>query len=375
MYIKHRFGKILAIMLVTVVFVNFTGYDVALAAGYSAYAYSLNLKPEDSDEFIDRIRAESSSYTSSNSAVRYSTEVTQSHFESNTHNIKYWASEGNSYGNIWSNDSRSHVDFYLSDLNLKSKWGGNSSSNLEFLFLAACNLVNGEGSNPRKLLANAMIGPGAMRAICGYHSYAPSDADLQVVEKFMDYAETGESVKSSWMQANEYVYNYGTGARSNCKNYIVLTHDNNSQYSRFPGFPGNTYSRPTSSTSIVRFSRSFPNGNDQELTGLSLKESLTAEQRAKLQSMIPENLPTLRPSDVTLAAVEYTHLVPDTGDVIAITNDEIKDTSLTITESAAKQAALSHIVTAYSGIESSDLQSSVTEIAPIVKARHRSWRF
>lgn len=84
---KHRFGKILAIMLVTVVFVNFTGYDVALAAGYSAYAYSLNLKPEDSDEFIDRIRAESSSYTSSNSAVRYSTEVTQSHFESNTHNI------------------------------------------------------------------------------------------------------------------------------------------------------------------------------------------------------------------------------------------------------------------------------------------------
>ena len=85
---------------------------------------------------------------------------------------------------------------------MKSKWGGNSSSNLEFLFLAACNLVNGEGSNPRKLLANAMIGPGAMRAICGYHSYAPSDADLQVVEKFMDYAETGESVKSSWMQAN-----------------------------------------------------------------------------------------------------------------------------------------------------------------------------
>ena len=41
-------------------------------------------------------------------------------------------------------------------------------------------------------------------------------------------------------------------------------------------------------------SRSFPNGNDQELTGLSLKESLTAEQSAKLQSMIPENLPTLK---------------------------------------------------------------------------------
>ena len=96
--------------------------------------------------------------------------MTQSSFTANTHNIKYWASEGNEYGEIWSNDPSVNVSFNLMDLNLKQKWGGNSSSSLEFLFLAACNLVNGAGANPRKELANAMIGPGAMRAICGYHA-------------------------------------------------------------------------------------------------------------------------------------------------------------------------------------------------------------
>jgi hypothetical protein len=367
---KHRLEKILAIILLAVVLVGFTGYDVASAAGYSAYAYSLNLKPEDSQEFINRIRAASSSYTASNTAVRFSTQVTQSHFEANTHNIKYWASEGNSSGEIWSIDfSGSNVDFYLSDIDLKSKWGGNSSSDLEFLFLAACNLVNGEGSNPRNQLANAMIGPGAMRAICGYHSYAPSAADEQVVEKFMDYVETGESVKSSWMQANEYVYSYGSGSRDNCKNYIVLTHDNNSQYSRFPGFPGSTYSRPTSSTSIVRFSRSFPDGNDQELRSLSLTSTPTDEQRMHFQNSISEALPLLSHTDVTLSATEYTHLASDTNGVVSIVNDEIKDTPISLTESTAKQTALSHILSAYAGIEAKDLDSSAAQIAPIVKAQ------
>lgn len=64
------------------------------------WAYSLNLAPEDSQEFISRIRAKSSGYTTSNSVVRESGAVTQSSFTANTHNIKYWASEGNEYGEI-----------------------------------------------------------------------------------------------------------------------------------------------------------------------------------------------------------------------------------------------------------------------------------
>jgi len=75
----------------------------------------------------------------------------------------------------------------------------------------------------------------------------------------MEYAKTGESVKSSWIKANEYV----AGLNNNQKdalaaNYAVLTHYGDVQYSRFPGFPGNTYGRPDSSSKkILRFRRNI----------------------------------------------------------------------------------------------------------------------
>lgn len=295
--------------------------------------------------------------------------MTQSSFTANTHNIKYWASEGNEYGEIWSNDPSVNVSFNLMDLNLKQKWGGNSSSSLEFLFLAACNLVNGAGANPRKELANAMIGPGAMRAVCGYHENAPSEADLQVVDKFMDYAESGESVKSSWMQANEYVYNYGTGARSYCKNYIVLTHNNNSQYSRFPGFPGNTYSRPTTSTSIVRFTRAYPNGNAQELTGYVVGDTLTNEQIVDFNSNLSRVLPTINLSTVTLQTrTSANNLVDNDDGVIEISNFEIGHTPISIDEKEAAESALAYISEEYIGLQPEALENSLMTIAPIVMA-------
>lgn len=67
---KHLIPKLLAITLSLALVVCTFGYADAYAAGYSAYAYSLNLAPEDSQEFISRIRAQSSNYTTSNSAVR-----------------------------------------------------------------------------------------------------------------------------------------------------------------------------------------------------------------------------------------------------------------------------------------------------------------
>lgn len=236
------------------------------------------------------------------------------------------------------------------------------------MFLAACNLVNGAGANPRKELANAMIGPGAMRAICGYHENAPSAADLQVVDKFMDYAESGESVKSSWMQANEYVYNYGTGAKSYCKNYIVLTHNNNSQYSRFPGFPGSTYSRPTTSTSIVRFSRAYPNGNSQELTGYVIGDTLTNEQVTEFSQNLSNVLPAISLNAVALQARTSDHLVDNEDGVIVLSNSEIGHTPISMSEKEAAETAFAHIANEYIGLQADAFENSVMNVAPIVMA-------
>jgi len=338
----------------------------ASAAGYAAYAYSLNSDSSDCDTFIDRLKEQSSNY--SGAVSRDPDDVTQYHFEANTHNIKYWSSEGNASGEVWGTGNSS-VSFNLFDLDLEDIWGGDSSSDLEFVFLAACNLINGDGSNPRRLLANAMIGPGAIRAICGYHESAPSAADEAVVDAFMDYAETGESVKSSWMLANEYVYNNLGDEYDvwNCRNYIVLTHDNNSQYSRFPGFPGNTYARPTSSSTIVRFSRAYQDGNDQELRSMNLQGTTTAEQLAAFGAALPDEVIPLQAETISLTAVEYDSLVQKDG-VVSIVNDEIKDSPVTLTESSAQQTALTHILSDYSGLTQADLANAVVEVAPIVKA-------
>lgn len=207
-----------------------------------------------------------------------------------------------------------------------------------------------------------------MRAVCGYHENAPSEADLQVVDKFMDYAESGESVKSSWMQANEYVYNYGTGAKSYCKNYIVLTHNNNSQYSRFPGFPGSTYSRPTTSTSIVRFSRAYPSGNDQELTGYVIGDALTDEQITELNNNLSNVLPTIRLNTVALQVRTSDHLVDNDDGVINISNSEIGHTPVSMSEKEAAETALAYIADEYIGLQDGAFENSAMTVAPIVMA-------
>lgn len=207
-----------------------------------------------------------------------------------------------------------------------------------------------------------------MRAICGYHENAPSAADLQVVDKFMDYAESGESVKSSWMQANEYVYNYGTGAKSYCKNYIVLTHNNNSQYSRFPGFPGSTYSRPTTSTSIVRFSRAYPNGNSQELTGYVIGDTLTNEQVTEFSQNLSNVLPAISLNAVALQARTSDHLVDNEDGVIVLSNSEIGHTPISMSEKEAAETAFAHIANEYIGLQADAFENSVMNVAPIVMA-------
>lgn len=179
--------------------------------------------------------------------------ITSNNFYDKSKTIKYWSSHGLLDGTLYGNDNNS-VSF---NIKKSFSWAGGK---LEFVFLAACNQLNKDGG-PLNTYANAMLGAKAVRVICGYHSKAPDGGDNLVAKKFMDYAKTGESVKSSWIKANEYV----AGLNNNQKdalaaNYAVLTHSGNVQYSRFPGFPGNTYTRPDSSSKkILRFRKNVEN--------------------------------------------------------------------------------------------------------------------
>lgn len=96
--------------------------------------------------------------------------------------------------------------------------------------------------------------------------------DDEIAKKFLKFAKTGESVKSSWIKAKE------AGDDDDilhAKNYAVLTHAGNAQYSRFPGFSSKTYTRPgKSSKKIIRFRRGVEDGEKIVQTSNLKKKSL-----------------------------------------------------------------------------------------------------
>lgn len=237
----------LAIIALPFVQVNAAGKTVAgfKNNSYASQGYS------DAKIVVDGVYAKDSAY-SKNYKEGY--DVSQSDFFSKNHTIKYWSSHGSSAGYVYGD-----ANDVSAQMTSSTKFSG---GNLEFLFLCACYQLTGDGSNPRAWYANSMIGNNAVRVICGYHEQAPKKSDYMVAEEFITTAKTGESVKSSWMIANLNVYTeHGYTAP---KDFLVLTHNNNSQYSRFEGFPGNTYSRPgSSSTSILRFSYVNQSGTNQ----------------------------------------------------------------------------------------------------------------
>lgn len=317
------------------------------AAGKTIEAFKNNNYTGTSDcqEMINGIKSQNSSYTST--YKKSTSSITRTDFTRKTKAIKYWASHGSNYGKLWGD---SGVSINIMNLN-NFKWSG---SNLEFVFLAACNQLDGANQNPRAKYANAMLGSNAVRVICGYHEAAPktgTNHDAAVARNFIAKAKTGESVKSSWIQANQI---YGSS------NYCVLTHAGNVQYSRFEGFPGATYARPgESSKSILRFSAANPSGTNQTLS------------RAVSTLMKNESIPTYRIKainrDVRVdSKAETTVLKLD--DYVTTQNNEISSTKVKISEKTAKQYADQWLDSVFVGIKETDFDDSFLSIKPIVMA-------
>lgn len=234
---------------------------------------------------------------------------------------------------------------------------------LEFAFLAACRQLDGSGSNPRKRYANAMIGNKAVRVICGYHEQAPAAKDKDVADKFIEYAKTGESVKSSWILANKYWQDkgYSTGV------YCVLTHSGDVQYSRFPGFPGNTYSRPgASSTSILRFSQANPNGTTQPHKAISTS-SIMKESKDIVNAEVPDYVLKATPVKLNVQSnIDMTVLRDDMN--LMMIGDEIGNVPVNITEQEAIDNCKDALENSISNYSSIDTSSMVVSVIPIIMA-------
>lgn len=283
---RKRMKKVL-ISFMMIGIMLFTSCFTCEAAGKTVIGLENN-KPSgtsDASSFVSKIKAYDSGYVTK---YKPPSSVTNSDFFDKTYTIKYWSSHGSNSGKVWGADSKASVNIF----NQNFSWAG---GNLEFVFLAACRQLDGLGSNPRKRYANAMIGNKAVRVICGYHEQAPAAKDKDVADKFISYAKTGESVKSSWILANKYWQDkgYSTGV------YCVLTHSGDVQYSRFPGFPGKTYTRPgTSSKTILRFSQANPNGITQarslEMKNIEVPNYVLKAKPIKLKVKKNNNMKVLR---------------------------------------------------------------------------------
>ncbi len=224
--------------------------------------------------------------------------------------------------------------------------------------MAACYQLSGDKN--RGKYANAMIGNKAVRVICGYREKAPgagASKDGAVVDNFIKYAKTGESVKSSWILANK---EYGNN------NYLVLTHKGNVQYSRFEGFPGNTYSRPgAGSTTILRFSSAKPNGVTQPRNLLgNLK---LGEETDGTDITIPNYAIKATNVDVSVKEDMDVTVLSDDGGTTTL-NGELKDQSVEITADEAENRTAEWLNEAFEGVNFTDFDNGNLELREIVAA-------
>ena len=322
------------------------------AAGKTIEAYKNNsyIGTSDCEVMINGVKSQVPSYTSTFKNKNSNPGITQSDFTGKAKAIKYWASHGSNSGALWGD---SGVSFNIMNIS-NFKWSG---SNLEFVFLAACNQLDGANQNPRAKYANAMIGNKAVRVICGYHESAPpagTNHDAAVATNFIAKAKTGESVKSSWIQANQI---YGSA------NYCVLTHSGNVQYSRFEGFPGLTYSRPgSSSTTILRFSAANPGGTNQPLTSGGSSFSTLIQELD-----IPDY--SLKAKETTISVVSTVKTtVLKLDSYLTTQNGEIGDEEVKLSEDEALSQAKEWIEYTFDGVSLDDFEGAELTILPIVMA-------
>lgn len=356
-------SKIVLVLNITIIISFSTHFQELLAAEKTIEAFKStdwsSKSFSDAKVLYEGVISYDSSYTGT-----YSETVDSSNFYSKSSNIKYWASHGNSLGELWGTNSNSSNMFVSIFEKPTFSW---ANGELEFVFLGACNQLNKEDNNPAKKYAQAMLGSKAVRVICGYHSFAPDLADYRVSQKFLEYAKTGESVKSSWIKANEYVYN--VDGYTNCKNYAVLTHTGNAQYSRFPGFSSTTYPRPDlSSRTILRFRKGKENGEVFYMSPSSNKIGTSHFINKGKYHVSEKEIPRyrLKASNIDLNASESCEdIVFHDRDTLALNSGEIGNQAITLDESMILSKSQEYFQSNYTSSKEISFDPDNVEIEPI----------
>lgn len=335
----------------------FQSSSVACAATKTVQAVRSN-NSNDSTLFYNSVTGVSG-YTGKNLAPSSATEA---NFRNNTRTIKYWSSHGLNGGSaegtpVVYGDGTGYSSGRISSAGNASYWKGGE---LEFVILAACRQLDGNGANPRATYAKAMTGSTKnLRVIAGYHEGAPkSPGDETIVNKLMPLLKAGESLKSAWITAHTQA-NWGT--------YLVLTHSGNAQYSRFPGFPGATYTRPTG-TSILRFSSANPNGTAQTYSlnnPVTLSNGLIANTNLSAEHEIPNYALKATPREIEIDENAPVMVYRDEN-AVTVTQNEIGDTVVDFDADHAIIKSEEWLGTMVEGLEAGDLDTY--EISPLVMA-------
>lgn len=341
----------LKIVMVGLVLVLIIGQTVFAAGNYKIQALKMNTfvgKGNDTTIFANGVKNNISSYTYTVNSK--TTAITTDDFYNNSSYIKFWSSHGLTTGKLYGSQS-GNCEVNVKDIN--PSWAG---GNLEFVFIAACNQLNGT-AGLRSIYAKAMRGSNAVRVISGYHDTAPGDADAAITQKFIDYAKTGESVKSSWILANEYYKNDDSVGGYNARNYCVLTHSGNVQYSRIEGFSGGTYTRPgASSTTILRFSAANPDG------------AIEIQSTNALKNLeVPNYALRAKPIDISVIGPNEIKNVSE-NQKVSVVNKEIGDTKISMTKEQVIETGLEWLDINLKGLSSSQLKNGDMKITPIVMA-------
>jgi hypothetical protein len=351
--------------------------ELALAANKQVQAVSCNdtladykRNENDAFAFFDLIDSLVPAYTGVKRNPKQTAENPLYYFRYNGRSVKYWSSHGtngnsiysnNGQAQVWGNAKTYKVPKIDSALNA-SYWKGGE---LEFVFLAACNQLSASYANPRATYAKAMTGSSKnLRVIAGYNGTAPGGlGDMRVVEEIKKYLKQGESVKSAWIRAN-----IDAGA----KYYCVLTHSGPSQYSRLPGFPGETYARPTNST-ILRFSSANTSSSVAQPTsrtnrvielenGLLMNAAINARQtRQILPNYALKSIPRKLEVDEMIPAMVFRD-----EDSVTVSGEEIGDTKVNFNKEDAVKRSKEWLDETIDGIESSELNNY--EVTPLVMA-------
>lgn len=117
------------------------------------------------------------------------------------------------------------------------------SDKIRVLMLAACSQLTDTNA---KYYARIMRASG-IRAIAGYYGTGPGhETDTRIAEGFFEKAAAGTSVYGAWKDANN--------AQGSHPWAVLVYNENSNQYYRLPGYPGNTYTTPTTTAKVYLYS-------------------------------------------------------------------------------------------------------------------------